>query len=455
MEPRTAVTPGVNADSLVAPESCGPASYDPVGTGTLVPPGVSPVKAVAVPYPKAVATPPESIARALPSRSAKRAEFLLFSPPAIDDEEIEEVVQTLRSGWITTGPKTKQFEEAFRARLGAPAALALNSCTAGLHTALVALNLGPGDEIITTVMTFCASVNVIVHVGARPVLVDVEEDTLNLAPAAVEAAITPRTRAIIAVHFAGHPVALDRITELAAAHHLALVEDAAHALPARFKGRWIGSGPNPVAFSFYATKNLTTGEGGMLTGAPDLIARGRSISLHGMSRDSWNRYGRGGSWYYEVEEAGYKYNMSDIQAALGLAQLRKLTAFQARRREIVAAYNAAFDDLSSLEVPRERPDVEHAWHLYVLRLRLEALRITREQFIDELAARNIGSSVHFIPIHLHPFYQRRYGYRPEQFPTAFGNYRRAVSLPLHPRLSDQDVSAVILAVHDVVERFKR
>ena len=458
MKPPTAVAAEVDDAALAAPQRR-LAAYEPVAT--LAPPAAVPAIAT-VPSSRAPAARApgaagsEATARILPRRrSAKRPEFLLFSPPAIGDEEIQEVVHTLRSGWITTGPKTKRFEEEFRARLGAPAALALNSCTAGLHTALVALKLGPGDEVITTVMTFCASVNVIEHAGATPVLVDVEADTLNLDPAAVEAAITPRTRAIIAVHFAGHPVALDPLEELVAAHKLVLIEDAAHALPARYKGRWIGSGPNPVAFSFYATKNLTTGEGGMLTGAPDLIARGRSLSLHGMSRDSWNRYGRGGSWYYEVEEAGYKYNMSDIQAALGLAQLRKLNGFQARRREIVEAYNAAFHELTPLEIPRERPDVEHAWHLYVLRLRLEALRISRAQFIDELAARNIGTSVHFIPIHLHPFYKRRYGYRSGQFPVAYGNYRRTVSLPLHPRLSDQDVSAVILAVSDVVERFKR
>jgi dTDP-4-amino-4,6-dideoxygalactose transaminase len=430
MDPRTAdVDQDIERDAL-------PATVGGLA-GTLAPP------------------PAEAIAPARRPRIARRAEFLLFSPPAIGEEEIQEVVHTLRSGWITTGPKTKRFEEEFRARLDAPGALALSSCTAGLHTALVALAVGPGDEVITTVMTFCASVSVIEHVGARPVLVDVEDDTLNFDPAAVEAAITPRTRAIIAVHYAGHPVALDRIEALAAAHGLALIEDAAHALPARYKGRWIGSGPNPVAFSFYATKNLTTGEGGMLTGSPELIARGRSISLHGMNRDAWNRYGMGGNWYYEVDEPGFKYNMTDIQAALGVAQLRKLDRFQARRREIVASYNAAFGNLGALETPVERPEVEHAWHLYVLRLRLDALRITREQFIDELRARNIGTSVHFIPIHLHPFYRKRYGYRAEHFPVAYENYRRMLSLPLHPQLSDQDVSAVILAVLDVVNRFKR
>jgi dTDP-4-amino-4,6-dideoxygalactose transaminase len=234
-----------------------------------------------------------------------------------------------------------------------------------------------------------------------------------------------------------------------------VVEDAAHALPASYKGRMIGSGPNPVAFSFYATKNLTTGEGGMLTGSPELVARARTLGLHGMSRDAWKRYGPGGSWFYTVDEPGFKYNMTDVQAAMGLVQLRRLAGFQRRRREIVAAYNQAFGGMDALETPVERAEVEHAWHLYVLRLRLGALRIGRDQFIDELTARNIGTSVHFIPIHLHPHYRQKYGYDPEQFPVAYSNYQRMLSLPLHPLLSDNDVGDVIGAVLDVVRRFGR
>jgi dTDP-4-amino-4,6-dideoxygalactose transaminase len=389
-----------------------------------------------------------------PSR-IRRSDFLLFSKPAIGQEEIEEVTDTLRSGWITTGPKTRQFEAAFRSRVDAPEALGLNSCTAGLHLALLASGIRPGDEVITTPMTFCASANVIEHLGAIPRLVDVEADTLNLDPRAVAAALTPRTRAILAVHYAGHPVDLDPIQDIAATHGLALVEDAAHALPASYKGRMIGTGPNPVAFSFYATKNLTTGEGGMLTGSPELIGRARTLGLHGMSRDAWKRYGAGGSWFYTVDEPGFKYNMTDIQAAMGLVQLRKLAGFQRRRRQIVAAYNQAFDGVDALEIPVERPDVEHAWHLYVLRLRLGALRIERDQFIDELTARNIGTSVHFIPIHLHSHYRQKYGYLPEQFPVAYSNYERMVSLPLHPLLTDGDVGDVVEAVLDVVKRFGR
>lgn len=386
---------------------------------------------------------------------SRRPSFLLFSTPAVGEEEMLEVADTLRSGWITTGPKTQQFEAAFRSKVGAPAALGLNSCTAGLHLGLLALGIRPGDEVITTPMTFCACANVIEHLGAVPVLADIEPDTLNLSPTAVEAAITPRTRAILAVHYAGHPVDLDPIQDLAKQHGAAVIEDAAHAVPASYKGRMIGSGDNLVAFSFYATKNLTTGEGGMLTGSPDLLTRARTLGLHGMSRDAWKRYGQGGSWFYQVDEPGFKYNMTDVQAAMGVAQLRKLDRFQARRREIVAAYNLAFQQVDALELPVERPEVEHAWHLYVLRLRLDALRISRNQFIDELTALNIGTSVHFIPIHIHPFYQRKYQYTANQFPVAHQAYERMLSLPLHPMLTDADVSDVVGAVLDVTERFAR
>jgi dTDP-4-amino-4,6-dideoxygalactose transaminase len=402
-------------------------------------------------------SPATSELRAGPSLDSwnRRPNFLLFSTPAIGEEEMLEVADTLRSGWITTGPKTQQFESAFRDRVGATAALGLNSCTAGLHLGLLALGIRPGDEVITTPMTFCACANVIEHLGARPVLVDVEPDTLNLCPKAVEAAFTPRTRAVLAVHYAGHPADLDSIEDLARTHGATVIEDAAHALPASYKGRMIGSGDNPVAFSFYATKNLTTGEGGMLTGSPELLARARTLGLHGMSRDAWKRYGQGGSWFYQVDEPGFKYNMTDVQAAMGVAQLRKLDRFQARRREIVAAYTAAFQEVDALEVPVERPEVEHAWHLYVLRLNLGAIRIGRNQFIEELTALNIGTSVHFIPIHLHPFYQRKYQYQPNQFPVAYQAYQRMLSLPLHPMLTDADVSDVVGAVLDVAQRFAR
>ena len=384
-----------------------------------------------------------------------RSDFLPFSPPAIGQEEIDEVVDTLRSGWITTGPKTGRFETEFRDAIGASGALAVNSCTAAMHTALVTLGVGPGDEVITTPMTFAASVNVIEHVGARPVLADVEPDTLNIDPRAAEKVVTSRTKVILPVHYAGHPAELDDLHALAAPRGIAIVEDAAHALPARYKGKVIGSGTNPVAFSFYATKNLTTGEGGMLTGEQEFLDRARVVSLHGMSRDAWRRYDRAGSWFYEVLLPGFKYNMTDIQAALGLAQLRKLERFQMRRREIVAAYGQAFDADPALEPPTERAHVEHAWHLYPLRLRLEALTIDRGRFIQELADRRIGTSVHFIPIHIHPHYRDSYGFRPADFSVAFDGYQRLISLPLHPGLTDQDVGDVIDAVLDVSRTFRR
>ena len=387
--------------------------------------------------------------------SAKRREFLPFSPPSIGEEEIREVVDTLRSGWITTGPKTQRFEEEFARKIGASSALALNSCTAALHTALVVAGIGPGDEVITTPLTFAASVNVLEHVGAQPVLVDVEPDTLNIDPRAVEAAITSRTKAILPVHYSGHPVDLDPIQALAAAHNLTIIEDAAHALPALYKGRRIGSGGNPVAFSFYATKNLATGEGGMLAATPEFLDRARVMSLHGMSRDAWKRYDQRGTWAYDVGVPGFKYNMSDIQAALGLAQLAKLDRLQDRRRHIVAAYGGAFADLADrLQLPVERPTVEHAWHLYVIRIHADALRIDRDTFIRELKKRNIGSSVHFTPIHMHSYYRDKYKYHPEDFPISYDSFRRMISLPLSPKMADQDVADVIEAVRDIVQRHR-
>jgi len=387
--------------------------------------------------------------------SRTRTTFLPFSPPSISEEEIAAVVDTLRSDWITTGPKTHQFEQDFGAYIGSQSSLALNSCTGGLHIALAALGIGPGDEVITTPTTFICSANVIEHVGATPVLADVEADTLTIDPARVEAAITPRTKAIMPVHFAGHPAEIDALLALARKHKLAIIEDAAHSLPSSYRGRRIGTIGDYTAFSFYATKNMTTAEGGMLTGTPERIDQARLWSLHGMSRDAWKRYGAEGSWYYEVVLPGFKYNMTDIQAALGLVQLGRLEGFQARRRQIVAQYNAAFANCDALQLPAERPYVEHAWHLYVLRLNLDMLTINRAQFIDALKARNIGTSVHFIPVHLHPYYRDRYGWTPDQFPVAYEQYQRSLSLPLHPRLSDEEQADVIAAVLETVEAHRR
>jgi dTDP-4-amino-4,6-dideoxygalactose transaminase len=387
-------------------------------------------------------------------QSRVRKTFLSFSPPAISDQEIEAVVDTLRSSWITTGPKTKAFETEFATYIKAPAALAVNSCTGALHIALAASGIGPGDEVITTPMTFAASVNVIEHQGATPILVDVEPDTLNIDPAQVAKAVTPQTRAILPVHYSGHPADMGPILEVARRHNLRVIEDAAHALPAQYEGQMIGTLGDLTAFSFYATKNLTTAEGGMLTGSPDLIDQARIWSLHGMSRDAWKRYEKSGSWFYEIVAPGFKYNMTDIQAAIGRVQLQRLESMQQRRYEVVQQYHAAFGDMDELEIPTERSNVQSAWHLYVLRLNLDRLAIDRDRFIDEMRAHNIGTSVHFIPIHLHPFYRDKYGWQPEDFPTAYHAYQRLVSLPLHPGLTDEDVADVIMAVKAIVQRHR-
>jgi len=361
----------------------------------------------------------------------------------------------MASQWISTGPKARQFEEEFMSFVGARGALAMNSCTAGLHVALVVLGVKPGDQVITTPMTFCSSVNVIEHVGAHPVLVDVQPDTLCICPDRIEEAISTHTKCILPVHYSGHPCDMGPIMDLAREHGLCVVEDAAHSLPARYRGRTVGTIGDLTAFSFYATKNLTTAEGGMLTGDHELIERARIISMHGMSRDAWRRYDKGGSWYYEVLLPGFKYNMTDIQASIGLRQLSKLPSFQERRRKVVRLYNEAFSDYPFFDIPTERSDVEHAWHLYILRLNLETLRIGRDQFIEELKMRNIGTSVHFIPVHVHPYYRDKYGFKPDDFPVAYSNYLRMISLPLHPGLSEADVGDVISAVVDVATRYRR
>lgn len=379
-----------------------------------------------------------------------RKAFLSYNPPTIGDDERAEVMDTLNSPWVTTGPKTKAFEAALQDYLQAPAVVALNSCTAGLHVALVALGVGPGDEVIVPAMTFCATANVVEHVGARPILVDVCPDTLTLAPEAVQAALTPRTKVLLPVHYAGHPAQMDELDALAERHGLAILEDAAHAISSRYKGRLVGSRPNLAAFSFYATKNLTTVEGGCLTGDPALVEKSRIIGHHGMNRDAWKRFDRSGSWYYEVVLPGFKYNMTDMQASIGLRQLKRLGAFQRRRREVVARYEAGLGDLAALELPVERPWAESSWHLYVIRLRTGALRIDRNAFIDELKTRNIGTSVHYLPVHMHPFYRDKYGYRPEDNPVAADAYQRMLSLPLHAGLTDEDVDDVIQAVRDLV-----
>lgn len=367
----------------------------------------------------------------------------------------------LRSGWITTGPRVAQFEGDFATAVGAPGALAVSSCTDALQIALAALGVGSGDAVFTTAMTFVASVHVIEHVGATPVLVDIDPATLNIDPARLEEAIATtardgrlRPRAVIPVHHSGQPCDMASIIDIARRYGLAVVEDAAHAIGAAYDGVPIGA-PIPdlehaIAFSFYATKNLTTGEGGMLTASEALLDEARLWSLHGMSRDAWNRYGEGGSWFYEVIRPGFKCNMTDVQAAIGLHQLRRLGGFQRRRRELVARYRSGLEDLLEIELPVESSGTTHAWHLFVVRLHDATLKIDRGQLIGELAQRQIGASVHFIPIHLHPYYRDKYGFEPGDYPIAHREYHRMVSLPLYPGMEDSDVDDVVEAIHDIV-----
>jgi dTDP-4-amino-4,6-dideoxygalactose transaminase len=382
-----------------------------------------------------------------------RTTFLPFALPHITQAEVDEVVDTLRSGWLSTGPKTKRFEREFAQAVGASHAVAVNSATAALHLALDALGVGAGDEVIVPVYTFTATAAVVVHCGARPVFVDVDPVTCNLDPTQLEAAITPRTRAIIVVHVAGLPAEMDAILAIAQAHLMPVIEDAAHAFPAKYRGRMVGTIGNMTAFSFYATKTLATGEGGMLTtDNPDYAQRVTTMALHGISHDAWKRYSAEGRWYYEVLEPGYKYNMPDLAASLGLHQLARRDWLLERRRSIAARYTAAFSQYDELEPPSSPAHVEHAWHLYMLRLRSERLTTGRDDFIRALAEANIGTSVHFIPLHLHPYYRTRYQLAPQDFPTALEAYRREISLPIHPGMSDDDVDDVIAALEKIVVR---
>lgn len=385
-----------------------------------------------------------------------RTVFLPFNRPDITETEIDEVVDTLYSGWLTTGPKTKAFETQFAEFVGSRHALAVNSCTAALHIALAAFGIGPGDEVIVPTMTFAATANVIIHQHAQPVFVDVQPDTLNIDPTAVAAAITPRTRAIIPVHLYGHPCDMGALQELARTYELLIIEDAAHAVGACWQDKPIGTIGNATAFSFYATKNLVTAEGGMITtNNSDLDHAMRRWVLHGISRDAWDRYTQHGSWYYEIVLPGFKYNMTDIQAAMGLHQLGRLARMQARRRQIAAHYQAGLSDLAAVELPTIHPDIVHAWHLYPIRLRLEQLTIDRAAFIEALRDEGIGSSVHFIPLHRHPYYRSQFDLHPVSFPVADAAYERLISLPLYTRMSNADVDDVIEAVHHLVWRYGR
>lgn len=390
-----------------------------------------------------------------------RQTFLPFALPDLDDSELVQIKEVLDSGWITTGRKTHEFEQAFAQTVKAKYAIAVNSCTAAMHLALEAIGLQSGDEVITSAYTFAATAEVIRYFGAKPVLVDICPTDFNLNPELITQAITPRTKAIMPIHLAGLPADLDSIYDLADKHNLAVIEDAAHAFPAQYKGQIIGQIQNQkskiknqklTCFSFYATKTITTGEGGMITTDDESIAdRCRIMALHGISKDAWKRYTAEGSWYYEIIAPGYKYNLTDIAAAMGLAQLAKAERMGQRRREIAQRYNQAFQQISALQTPHDRADCQHAWQLYMLRLNSAQLQISRNQFIEELKARKIGVSVHFIPLHLHPYYCQTYGYQPDDFPIAYREYQREISLPIYSKMSDTDIQTVIDAVLDIVK----
>jgi dTDP-4-amino-4,6-dideoxygalactose transaminase len=379
-----------------------------------------------------------------------------FHRADLGEAEVQAVSEVIRSGWLTMGAKTLEFERQFANYVGAPYAVAVSSCTAALHLALEAVGVSRGDEVVVPTTTFTATAEVVTYLGARPVLADIDPQTLNLDPKDLERKVTDRTKAVIPVHFAGMPCDMAEILELSSHYKLHTIEDAAHALPSRYKGKLIGTISELSAFSFYATKTLTTGEGGMITTENEQYAKRLQVMrLHGIARDAWKRYSAEGSWFYEVLETGFKYNLTDLQAALGVVQLAKCDAMQAARERIAKRYASAFASVEALEVPHTPTDRETSWHLFVLRLRLEQLRIDRNRFIRELADRGVAASVHFIPLHLQPVYQRDYQYRLGDLPIAEREYQRSLSLPIYPSMSDEEIDWVICAVGDVVSAWGR
>ncbi len=406
--------------------------------------------------PRGATAPPQDALRKDGMSVSAEQPFLPFHRPSIDQEEIDAVVDTLRSGWLTMGPKTRAFEEAFAAAVESPHAVAVSSATAGLHLGLDALGVGAGDEVLVPTLTFTATAATVIHTGARPILVDCEPDTLNLSVADAARKWTARTKAIVPVHFAGHPCDMDGILALAGEHGAAVMEDAAHALPARYRGRAIGTLGALTVFSFYATKNLTTGDGGMVTTRdPALAERVATRRLHGMTRDAWRRYSNDGNWRYDVAYPGFKYNMTDLNAALGLVQLKRLPTMQAERQRIVAQYRAALADVAALELPTCRPEVEHAWHLFVVRVRPAQLRIGRNRVIQELTAAGIGTSVHFVPLHEHSYYRDVLAVRAEALPCATAEWQRIISLPLFPGMTAAEVDRVTDTLRGIVRRHRR
>ena len=385
-----------------------------------------------------------------------RTTFLPFSAPLLGEEEIAEVVDSLRSGWLTTGPKVKRFEEEFKAYIGAPHAVPLSSATAGLHLTLLALKIGAGDEVITTPMTFASTVSMIMLAGATPVLADIEPGTLNIDVEQVRKKITPATRAIIPVHFAGQPCDMDPLFKLAREHGLTIIEDAAHAVGTEYNGRKVGTFDSVSIFYFHPNKNITTGVGGMVCTPDEALAEEISLlKFHGMSREAWKRFSASGTPGYDIMLPGFKYNMMDIQAAIGIHQLPRLDGFIERRRQIAEQYNHAFGSLPELVLPRYAPyQQRHAWHLYTPLVKTERLSIDRDGFMAELKQRNIGTGLHYRAIHHHTCYRTALGIADSELPVASYASDRILSLPLFPAMTDQDVHDVIAAVTEVVTAFR-
>jgi dTDP-4-amino-4,6-dideoxygalactose transaminase len=381
-----------------------------------------------------------------PIRPADR--FLVFGSPVIEEAEIAEVVASLRSGWLGTGPKVHRFEEDFRRYQHAQHAVAVSSCTAALHLSLLASGLRPGDEVITTPLTFCATVNAIIHAGATPVLADVDPNTMNIDPDRVQEKITPRTRALIPVHFAGRPCPMDRLMEIAGRFRLQVIEDCAHAIETRYRGRPAGTFGEFGCFSFYVTKNVITGEGGMvLVKNETAAARIMTLALHGMSRDAWKRFSDEGYKHYFVLEAGFKYNMMDLQAAIGIHQLQRVEPYWRRRQQIWRRYDEAFAALPVVRPAPPEPETRHALHLYTLLIDEARTGVKRDDFLEAMTRQNVGVGVHYLSIPEHPFYRERFGWKPDDTPHATRIGRQTVSLPLSAKLSDEDVNDVIAAVH--------
>lgn len=378
--------------------------------------------------------------------------FLVFGSPVMEDAEIQEVVATLKSGWIGTGPKVARFEDDFRRFKGSRYAIAVSSCTAALHLSVIAADIKPGDEVITTPMTFCATINAIVHAGASPVLVDIEPDTMNIDPHKIEQAITPKTRAILPVHFAGRPCDMNAIMHIARQHDLIVIEDCAHAIEAEYHGHKTGTFGDFGCFSFYATKNIVTGEGGMvITQNKECAESIKILALHGMNKDAWKRFGDSGYKHYYVVECGFKYNMMDLQAAIGIHQLKRIESYWLRRRCIWECYNAALKGLPIILPADPEPGTRHAHHLYTILVDEKDTGISRDDFLDAMTRENIGVGVHYLSIPEHPYYQRRFAWKPEDYPNAMNVGRHTVSLPLSAKLTDDDVEDVVAAIRKIVK----